>query len=363
MRKVSTVILFLLFISISINSEKWVGQAATYQLLDGSRTANGEMFKRDSVSAACNGFKFGAEVVVTNAQNGRQVKVKINDRIINSGSDYFLLLSPQAAKELGMEWETGIVVVDAKFSDVNSNERLEIKGLVPEGEIDLESIRRFPEVVWPEVDETVSHIAVEEYDGVVYPEEDHELEIPLKETRTEKMDIDSGGFYQPVEKEILFPETEKAKIPEKEKIETKIDDYNGVVETVKNTPPLEKRSYPDKFAKVAEMNKDVDEFLKPKIEKIKAIEKIDVVKLPEKETIEWKNKLDPGIYIRFSTTFNKAEGDRRMMLFGKVFNDVIGLKSRGRYILFVGPVPEDNIDIAIKKIRAFGYKDAYIVEK
>ena len=43
-----------------------------------------------------------------------------------------MLLTPEAAKELEIEWETGLIVVDASFSDVNSTERLDINGLVKE---------------------------------------------------------------------------------------------------------------------------------------------------------------------------------------------------------------------------------------
>ena len=86
--------------------------------------------------------------------------------------------------------------------------------------------------------------------------------------------------------------------------------------------------------------------------------------IEEEKKIEWVKKLNSGkIYIRFSTTFDREEGERRMMLFQKVFPNVIGLKKAGRYILFVGPVEKEKINRVLNSIRKFGYKDAYIVQK
>mgnify|MGYP005982972031 CR=1 FL=1 len=46
----------------------------------GSRTANGERFKPNKLTAAHKSFKFGTKVKVTNKKNGKSVTVRINDR-------------------------------------------------------------------------------------------------------------------------------------------------------------------------------------------------------------------------------------------------------------------------------------------
>lgn len=145
---------FLIFITILfsiqiINAEKWVGQIATYQLLDGEKTESGEPFKSSTLSAACNGFKLGSTVEVINIENGQKINVTVNDRI-KGESKYFMLLTPEASKQLGFQWETGLAVVNAQFSDVNSTDILPITGLVSEAKKDSESLKRFPDIEWPE---------------------------------------------------------------------------------------------------------------------------------------------------------------------------------------------------------------------
>lgn len=54
------------------------GGASWYQ--SGSRTANGEAFRPDGLTAAHRSLPFGTRVRVTNLTNGRSVVVRINDR-------------------------------------------------------------------------------------------------------------------------------------------------------------------------------------------------------------------------------------------------------------------------------------------
>ncbi|HPO48927.1 MAG TPA: hypothetical protein PLO89_01250, partial [Spirochaetota bacterium] len=76
--KKNNLILFLIFFTvISVYSEKWVGQVATYQLLDGAKMANGEVFNPENLSAACNGFKLGASVNVINVKTGKSIEVTV----------------------------------------------------------------------------------------------------------------------------------------------------------------------------------------------------------------------------------------------------------------------------------------------
>ena len=77
------------------------GKASYYaRYFQGKRTASGELFHADSLTAAHRHLPLGTEVIVTNLKNGHSVKVKINDRgpfvkgrIID--------VSPSAADSLG----------------------------------------------------------------------------------------------------------------------------------------------------------------------------------------------------------------------------------------------------------------------
>jgi len=47
---------------------------------DGKKTANGEKFDMDAMTAAHRAFPFGTRLRVTNLDNGRSVVVRVNDR-------------------------------------------------------------------------------------------------------------------------------------------------------------------------------------------------------------------------------------------------------------------------------------------
>ena len=47
---------------------------------DGRNTANGEIFRQDSLTAAHKHLPFGTIVLVTNLKNNKQVTVRVNDR-------------------------------------------------------------------------------------------------------------------------------------------------------------------------------------------------------------------------------------------------------------------------------------------
>lgn len=73
----------------------------------GSRTASGERFNPDGMTAAHKTLPFGTKVKVTNQANGKSVKVTINDRgpfvkgrIID--------LSAGAARKIGITYQNGI---------------------------------------------------------------------------------------------------------------------------------------------------------------------------------------------------------------------------------------------------------------
>lgn len=86
------------------------GMASWYgEDFHGRVTANGEIYDMEALTAAHRTLPFGTEVRVTNAENGRQIHVRINDR----GPYLYgrmLDLSLAAARELGMV-ENGVAAV------------------------------------------------------------------------------------------------------------------------------------------------------------------------------------------------------------------------------------------------------------
>lgn len=67
--------------AVSARSDGTVGFASFYaQAHDGRRTANGEIFDMQAMTAAHRTLPFGTRVRVSNLENGRQVVVRINDR-------------------------------------------------------------------------------------------------------------------------------------------------------------------------------------------------------------------------------------------------------------------------------------------
>jgi rare lipoprotein A len=90
---------------------KQQGKASYYaRYFQGKRTASGELFHTDSLTAAHRHLPLGTEVIVTNLKNGKSVKVKINDRgpfvkgrIID--------VSPSAADSLGFR-QQGVATIE-----------------------------------------------------------------------------------------------------------------------------------------------------------------------------------------------------------------------------------------------------------
>ena len=65
------------------------------------RTASGERFNKNALTAAHRTLPFGTHVRVTNAKNGKSVVVRINDRG-PYGGNRIIDLSEAAAREIGM---------------------------------------------------------------------------------------------------------------------------------------------------------------------------------------------------------------------------------------------------------------------
>lgn len=80
-----------------------VGVASWYGPgLDGARTASGELFDQDQLTAAHPSWPLQSLAQVTNLENGRQIMVRVNDRG-PFAKDRLIDLSRAAARALGFE--------------------------------------------------------------------------------------------------------------------------------------------------------------------------------------------------------------------------------------------------------------------
>ena len=85
----------------------------------GRRTASGEPYDPDALTAASRTLPIGSSVMVTNPATGRSVKVRINDRGGPGVHGRGLDLSKHAAEEIGMT-KKGVARVRVKRVDSNS---------------------------------------------------------------------------------------------------------------------------------------------------------------------------------------------------------------------------------------------------
>ncbi len=67
---------------------------------NGKKTANGEIYNQNKLTAAHNSYPFGTYVCLTNTDNGKTVRVKINDRGGFSKYGRSFDLSKEAARQL-----------------------------------------------------------------------------------------------------------------------------------------------------------------------------------------------------------------------------------------------------------------------
>lgn len=296
MKKIVITSLLCMILVGNLYSEMWVGRAAPYQLPEGTITKSGEGYASNELRAACNGFRLGAEVKVVNTETGKSIKVVINDRI-DSGSNYFILLTPKAAKELEIDNDSGLVIVDAKFTDVNSTERLLVNGLIPEGEVDVENLKRFPDVEWPDDDQTITKVTTETDVNRYYPEIEEEQLTPLLrhvetmmdtdvDLKKEKDDdIDEKDGEPPIKDTRISPEKHALVVEKIDMDEGRFNVFEDDKKVVTLTPLREeKRETPDKITQPYVIDEDIDGTLIPNIDTM-------VVLFPEKE----KDKIDEDI--------------------------------------------------------------------
>jgi rare lipoprotein A len=98
------IVLILAFmLPVAVNAaDVQEGEASYYSdKLDGNKTASGEIYKKDGLTAAHRTLPFGTRVKVTYVKTGKSVEVVINDRGPHAKSR-IIDLSGAAAKAVGM---------------------------------------------------------------------------------------------------------------------------------------------------------------------------------------------------------------------------------------------------------------------
>ncbi len=91
------------FAAPAMSAEQGVqtGTASYYSnVFQGRRTASGERYDKNQLTAAHRRLPFGTRVRVTNLKNDKSIVVKINDRMATHGP-HLIDLSRRGAKELG----------------------------------------------------------------------------------------------------------------------------------------------------------------------------------------------------------------------------------------------------------------------
>ena len=106
----------LIAISLYACSPKIIqnGKASFYaDKFNGRKTASGETFRNNKLTAAHKTLPFGTKVKVTNKNNGKSVKVRINDRgPFVAGR--IIDLSKKAAKKINLD-KAGVAEVEIKY--------------------------------------------------------------------------------------------------------------------------------------------------------------------------------------------------------------------------------------------------------
>lgn len=116
-------------------SDMQYGQASVYTVdADGSRTAYGEVYEADQLTASHATLPLGTLLRVTNDANGRTVVLRVTDKG-RECTDCLITLSEAAAKALGIVAQSEVSFERAGFSNWNplppaSDNQLEEKGVV-----------------------------------------------------------------------------------------------------------------------------------------------------------------------------------------------------------------------------------------
>lgn len=109
-RRSTTIVFLVLYVGVfsvfpgNVNAQDLISQegvAAYYSnVFQGRRTASGDRYDKNALTAAHNSYAFGTQLRVTNLANGKSVVVRVNDRG-PSTPGRIIDLSRRAADELG----------------------------------------------------------------------------------------------------------------------------------------------------------------------------------------------------------------------------------------------------------------------
>lgn len=296
---------FILFSSLF--SEQWIGKASVYFLPDGSKTASGAFFKQDENAVACNSFKFGSVVKVTNIQNGRSVDAVVNDRI-SVDQPFFLLLTQEVARNIEMKEKTSLIFVDAKKSDILEKNDVFIDGLTRESSLDPEVINQFPDIDLSSLDKKQP--------------ETETTKTPEKEQEKTEQIVDTQKTEN--EKEIENKEKETVKVKETEQKEVTETDVGKTIENLV-TETIEKTAIPDIHNMLGMLT---------------------------------RNKL----YIQFSTHMNQQRASEFYYFVSQIFSDITVVKKTNKFVFYYGPVSSMEKSKIINIIRNWGFFDAFVYE-
>ncbi|MDT8363828.1 MAG: septal ring lytic transglycosylase RlpA family protein [Nitrosomonas sp.] len=102
-KRISTIALIAIVVFLGTYSGAILaetGMAVYYSdKFQGRKTASGDVFDQNQLTAAHKKFPFGTRIKVTNLENDRSVIVKINDRMASKNSN-IIDITRRAAKEL-----------------------------------------------------------------------------------------------------------------------------------------------------------------------------------------------------------------------------------------------------------------------
>ena len=105
--RLSRLMRLILLFMLAVAGYAWAaavqeGEASYYaDKLDGNKTASGEIYRKDGLTAAHRSLPFGTRVKVTYLKTGKSVEVVINDRGPHA-KGRIIDLSGAAAKQVGM---------------------------------------------------------------------------------------------------------------------------------------------------------------------------------------------------------------------------------------------------------------------
>lgn len=129
-RLFSLIIVFIAILSVFSFKENTKTSTASYyhDKFNGKRTASGEIFDNDGLTAANKTLPFGTKVRITNMKTGRSVIVRVNDRGPFNKNRAFDL-SKAAFREIA-DMNTGIIPIEYEIIEEDSQTEVKAKIII-----------------------------------------------------------------------------------------------------------------------------------------------------------------------------------------------------------------------------------------